>query len=192
MRASTRILTLSALLAALAVPAAAQMPGGAPADAGSFRSSYLKEAYRAVETRVVEWESAWLSGSAEELVTMYTDDAFYFPAGDREGAMGRRAVQASLARQLTGRKELRTRMVDFSASGDMAYYAGRYDFQDALASPTAHHETGTFVLILQHSTRGWNIRSHVEKPDPPQPAAHTADSTATPAAASGAAPPQPR
>ncbi|MDB4951867.1 MAG: hypothetical protein JWM27_4516 [Gemmatimonadetes bacterium] len=189
MRFLARAIAPALLLAACVCgPAAAQIPGGSPSDGGGFRRSYLAEAYRAVDVVVVMWESAWLSSDTHTLAALYTDDAVYFPANARVSASGRGAVERALAGLLPSRKDLEMKMVDFSASGDMAYYAGHYVFKtDPDAGPVGA-ETGTFVLILQHSPRGWRIRSHVEKPDP-------APSSAPPTAAAAqvdSTPPAPR
>jgi uncharacterized protein (TIGR02246 family) len=187
MRATARAIALSTLLTAAAAGGArAQlMPGGAPSEAGSFRRTYLTEAYRAIDILVVQWESAWLSGDMKELMELYTDDAVYLPATSRTVSSGRRAVEATLQTLLPTRKDIHTRMVDFTASGDMAYYAGQYFFQSDTGSGATTNETGTFVFILQHSPRGWRIRSHVEKPDPQ--AAAPAPATASATDTSGAA-----
>jgi uncharacterized protein (TIGR02246 family) len=186
MRASARAFALSVILTAGAAGSAAAqlMPGGSPTEAGSFRRTYLVEAYRAIDILVVQWESAWLSGDMKELMELYTDDAVYLPASAKTVSSGRRAVQATLQTLLPTRKDIHTRMVDFTASGDMAYFAGQYFFQTDSAAGPVRNETGTFVFILQHSPRGWRIRSHVEKPDPdaivPAPAASSAtDAAAT-------------
>jgi uncharacterized protein (TIGR02246 family) len=179
MRATARAIALSALLAtATAAGAAAQMPGGSPGGAGSFRRAYLSEAYRAIDVVVVQWESAWLSGDVKDLMDLYTDDAVYMPASAAKPSAGRRDVQATLQSLFAARKDLHTRMVDFTASGDMAYYAGKYVFQTDPAAGPVRSESGTFVFILEHSPRGWKIRSHVEKPDPDTPLPVPAQATA--------------
>ena len=180
MRATARAIALSVLFtAAAAASAGAQIPGGSPSLSGDSRRGYLSEAYRAVDIVVVQWETAWLSADMKDLMSLYTDDAVYLPASASKASQGRREVQATLQALLPSRKDIHTRMVDFTASGDMAYYAGKYFFQTDPAAGPVRNETGTFVFIFQHQGREWKIRSHVEKPDPDSPPAAPAQTTAT-------------
>lgn len=180
MRATARAIALSVLLtAAAAAGAHAQIPGGSPSMGGDARRGYLSDVYRAVDVVVIKWESAWLSGDVHDLMALYTDDAVYLPASASKAAQGRRDVQATLQALLPSRKDIHTRMVDFTASGDMAYYAGKYFFQTDPAAGPVRNETGTFVFIFQLVGREWKIRSHVEKPDPDSPPAVPVQTTAT-------------
>ncbi len=163
---SLRTLALAALLAGVgAAPAAAQaMPGGAPTDTRAHRRAFLSEVYQNVAALVEAWKAAWEGDDPRALAALYAQDAVLFPY-EGEHAAGRAAVQALLTEQLARSRDLRSVMIDFTASGSLAYYAGRFTYTVQDPAGGTHVASGTYVLVMERDGSRWKIRSHVERPD---------------------------
>ena len=180
----------AALLAAvlLHAPARAQMMGVSSGDSDSQRRQYLGTVYSDIESMVGDWRKAVDADDARRLLEFYHDDAMVLTAGD-SAAKGKTAVRRAMQRLLPMSRGFQTRMTDFTASGDMAYYAGKYIYFLDLPGGVQNVREGTFVMVLFQQGRTWRIRSYVETPDPMLAAAETgAPAPAGTASADTAAP----
>lgn len=191
-----RSILLSLCLAAtLAVPAAshAQLltPGGSPADSREGRRRFLAEVLGNVEVTVSQWREARRARDVEAVLRFYTDDAMLVPFRG-EVMLGRDNLRDALNARLPVESEFRSAMVDFTAGGQMAYYAGQFSYlvtpRDGTEPYTA---SGMYVLLLEQARGGWKIRSHVERPDLDLLDAQRAQSAAATAAPAPATPSSP-
>jgi ketosteroid isomerase-like protein len=156
---------LAAFLAFLAhAPAAAQMMGESSGTVDTQRRQYLGTVYTDVEARVQEWKQSLETDDLRRVMQHYSDDAMIVPAGGA-AVKGKRAVTAAVDSLLKATRGYQTRMTDFSASGEMAYYAGRYTYFVDLPGGESNIREGNFVLVLYQEGRSWRIRSYVEAPD---------------------------
>ncbi|HEX2204258.1 MAG TPA: nuclear transport factor 2 family protein, partial [Longimicrobium sp.] len=172
-RAFRPLLLALPLAVAAHAPAAAQlMPGGEPNSPRAARSVYLAQVRNTVEGVLAEWRQAWEGSDPRALAAFYTDDAVLLRAG-AEPVSGRPMVARALEAALGPVSGVQTVNLDFTASGDAAYYTGKFHrWVDAHGATRA--ESGTFVMVLHHVGRTWKIRSYVEMPDAVPPAAASA------------------
>lgn len=180
MRFSARHLLAAALLLAARPDAAlAQLiPGGAPTDPRATRRAYLTEVFAPVNATLQEWRSAWENDDVRAVLSLMTEDALV-AATEGGVAQGRDAIRTEVEKILPVHSGFRTSTLDFTASGEIAYYAGKFTYLVSRPGEAEMLRTGTFVMVMQHEGRTWRIRSYVEKADPPQTAA-VAEGAASP------------
>jgi ketosteroid isomerase-like protein len=169
MRLSPRPVLLALLLALLChAPLRAQLvPGGEPTDVRAKRELYLAEVLNTVEGVLHDWRRAWEADDLRQLMAFYVEDASLVAAGGQI-VKGRAAVGEALGRLLPAATGLRTTYLDFSASGDLAYYVGHYRYWTEGSGGATLSHSGRFVMALYHAgSRGWKIRSYLEFPDAP-------------------------
>ena len=75
---------------------------------------------------------------------------------------GRGSVADTLATRVGRVKSYHASLLDFTASGGLAYYLGRMSYR--LEGGAGADVTGTFVMVLYLDGRRWKIRSYVERP----------------------------
>jgi ketosteroid isomerase-like protein len=151
---------LAATLAA-AAPARAQIPGDELPQLGRMRLEYLNTTFGDVKGLLADWSTRLARGDARRAAQLFTADGLFSPA---EGwyAQGRAAVADTLAARLPILRGYHTSFLDFSASGNLAYYMGRFRYEHG--PPAASRVvTGTFVMVLYLDGRNWRIRSYVER-----------------------------
>lgn len=159
------LLSLSALSLVPAGGAHAQLltSGGSPGDVRIHRQRYLAEVLRSVETTVGRWREARTAKDAAAAARLYGDDAMFVPYRGKP-SMGA-DLREALAAQFAAESDFRAAMVDFSAGGSLAYYAGEFSYQVHPQGGEPYTAAGIFVLVLEQKDGGWKIRSHLERPD---------------------------
>lgn len=142
-------------------PLAAQIPGSELGDGSRARSEYLEAVFGEVKLILEEWRDALHKGDMKRVRQMFTDDGLFSPA---EGwyVQGREAVVDSLNSRGARVKGYHAALIDFTASGGLAYYLGRVSYQIDTAGG-ARSVAGTFVMVLYQSGRRWKIRSYIER-----------------------------
>lgn len=159
------IVVISAL-AACARPAAAQrgMYGMGEPGAGESRSQFVSEARARVGALLADYESAWGSRDAAGVSRVYADNAVLYPAG---GGMltGRDAIRGYMVKTLPTVAPVSTRMMEFRASGDLAYATVQVTYETTEGG-AAHRYVGTDALLLHHEWTGeWIIVSQLSRPE---------------------------
>jgi ketosteroid isomerase-like protein len=129
------------------------------------RREFTAEMLRDYNALIREWSDALVQGNARTVISLYAEGAYLLLPGG-EPLQGREAIE----RFLTGRQvdviELRTGLVDFSASARMAYALGPFWYQVRDPSGMLHTVTGTLVTVMIMERNRWRIRSHVFQPAP--------------------------
>jgi ketosteroid isomerase-like protein len=162
------------LLLSAAAPALAQIPGGSPSDVRTSRRSYLTQTFAPVHAELSRWAATWEIDDTRTVSSFFTDDVFLSPA-EGAAAQGKAAARELLNKLLPVASDFRISNVDFAASGQMAYYAGRFSRLVSPPGGTQVQHSGTFVAVLYEGGRGgWQIRSYVEKLDAPAATAQAA------------------
>lgn len=145
----------------LAGPVAAQIPGDELPSQSRVRGEYLSATYTDIKQILAEWSEHHQSGDVKKLVRMFTDDGLYSPV-DGWYAQGRQALTDTLTNRLAAVKNYHASLIDFTASGGLAYYLGRMRYRVDGGAGT--DVSGTFVMVFYLSGRTWRIRSYVERP----------------------------
>ncbi|MFL5537718.1 MAG: YybH family protein [Longimicrobiaceae bacterium] len=147
--------------------------------AAEVRRQFEAEARQQVSALLVDYESAWGSRNAGALAGLYASRATFYPA---EGAMrtGRSAIADYFRARLPTVETLRTQMVEFRASGDLAYTTVQVSYA-AGEGAVRHAVAGIDVFVLRRDVLGgWSIVSHLSRVEP---AAATAAGDRAPSAA---------
>lgn len=156
-----------ALLAAVSVLigsprlAAAQIPGDELPQISRVRNQFLQTTYNEVKERLADWEQFQHENDVDQLRSMFTRDGFYSPV---EGwfVEGREALADTLAQRMPRVKGYHASVLDFTASGSLAYCSGRLSY--LLDEPGAARQvSGMFVMVLYQEGRTWRVRSYVER-----------------------------
>ena len=92
---------------------------------------------------------------------MFTDDGLFSPT---EGwyVQGRTALVDTMRLRIPRIQNYHATVIDFTASGGLAYYLGRMSYH-RLGGAGAD-VSGTFIMVLFLDGRRWKIRSYVERP----------------------------
>ncbi len=145
-------------------PLQAQVPNAHLDGVNRIRSKFLEESLREVTTFLVRWRDALASDDAKKVTEYFTEDGF-LSLSRGEAVQGRRDVRSQFEALLPALEGFNSTLIDFTASGGMAYQYGRYTqaIKDERGITTP--ERGTYVLILYRDGRDWKIRSYVERPD---------------------------
>jgi len=148
-------------LLALAGPVAGQIPGDELPVMSRARNDYLANTYGEVKLILAEWQELHSKGDWKRLTRLFTDDALFSPV-DGWYVQGRESLADTLTAR-TGRvKSYHATLLDFTASGGLAYYLGRMSYR--LEGGAGSDVSGTFVMVLYLDGRRWRIRSYVERP----------------------------
>jgi ketosteroid isomerase-like protein len=144
-------LLLPVMTAAMAVlPAAAQPPTSLPVPPE-------------IERVLRDYEKAWGANDAQGLASLFVEDGMALPSG-QPAAKGR----DSIAKAYSGGGGMPTylRVLDYRASGDMAYVVGGY------GQAGQNKDFGKFVLVLRRVDGRWLIAADIENANmrmgPPQ------------------------
>lgn len=147
-----------------AAPLSGQIPGSELPNGSRARTEYLEATYTDVKVLLAEWHDHLKSGDVKKLSRLFTADGLFAPV---EGyyVQGRDAVADSLTSRAARLKGYHATLLDFTASGGLAYYLGRMGYR--LDGPAGGREVnGTFVMVLYQEGRRWRIRSYFERPGP--------------------------
>lgn len=145
-------------------PLQAQAPNSHLDGVNRVKARFLEESLREVTKFLVRWRDALASDDAKKVTEYFTDDGF-LSLSRGESVQGRRDVRSQFESLLPVLEGFNSTLIDFTASGGMAYQYGRYTqlIKDERGITTP--ERGTYVLILYRDGRDWKIRSYVERPD---------------------------
>ncbi len=169
----------SAVLAAVAVcpaPLPAQTsspgaPGGDGRGAGAFLAEYYADVITNMGDAMAEWRTAWREDDLEKTVDAYWEEAqILFP--ERPPIIGQFAIEEFYGELLPAVGEVQTSMIDFDASGRMAFVSGPFFYDVHRATGTPERVEGTHVTVLLRKGRDWKIRSQIFRfnvPEPPPP-----------------------
>ncbi|MBM4185931.1 MAG: nuclear transport factor 2 family protein [Gemmatimonadetes bacterium] len=151
------------LLAAAGWRAEAQIPGSELPNGSRARSEYLEATYTDVKAVLAEWHDHLRGGDVKKLTRLFTADGLYAPI---EGyyVQGRDAVADSLTSRLSRIRGYHASLLDFTASGGLAYYLGRMGYRLDGPGEAGRDVSGTFVMVLYQEGRRWRVRSYLERP----------------------------
>jgi uncharacterized protein (TIGR02246 family) len=132
--------------------------------AAEMRRQFEAEARQQVSALLLDYESAWGSRDVAALARLYAANATLYPA---ESAMltGRAVIEGYFRALLPAADPLRTRMIEFRASGDLAFTTvqATYTLRDGTWQRSV---SNTDVFILRRGTTGsWSIVSHLARPE---------------------------
>lgn len=150
-----------AALGGLASRAGAQVPGDELPSSGRVRLEYLSSTFGEVKELLTEWAARLTRGDGRRVAQLFTADGLFSPP-DGWYVQGRQAIADSLAGRLPQLRGYHTSFLDFTASGNLAYYLGRLRYEHG-PSGRARTVSGTFVMVLYLEGRQWRIRSYVER-----------------------------
>ena len=158
------LVAAAAAVLALAAPLTAQAPGDElPPSMARARGEYLSRTYTDVKQMLVDWQDLHQKNDAVKLGKLFTDDGLFSPV---EGwyVQGRAALVDSMRLRIPRIQGYHSSLIDFTASGGLAYFLGRMSYrrQDGAGVDV----TGTFVMVLYLDGRHWKIRSYIERAGP--------------------------
>ena len=163
MKPPVRLLAAALLVAATALPAAAQgrnVPGATGTDPMGDLGSYKTTVRNEVDAMLAQWRQAWDSDDVKGLAGMYTRDAVLLTSVG-EPVRSRDAIRDRLADVLPKVGTVQTLRVDFGTSGEIAYVSGQVLYEvraDPGAAPAMR--TGTFVVVAERQWDDtWQIQS---------------------------------
>lgn len=144
-------------------PAAAQVPGDELPGIGRIRNEFLTATFTDIKQVLSDWQEHHRKGDVKRLARMFTEDGLFSPASGWY-VQGRSAVADTFAARLGKMRNYHTSLIDFTASGGLAYYLGRMSY--SLGEGAGSDVMGTFVMVLYQEGRSWRVRSYVERPGP--------------------------
>ncbi len=149
------------VLLGAAGPASGQIPGDELPVMSRSRNEFLANTYSDVKQILADWQTFLAKGDAKQLGRLFTEDGLYSPV-DGWYVQGRAALADTLLVRAGRMKNYHVTLLDFTASGGLAYYLGRMRYR--LEGGAGTDVTGTFVMVLYLDGRRWKIRSYVERP----------------------------
>ncbi len=156
-----RVGLVAGLLGAVAGQTVAQIPGDELPVMSRSRNEFLANTYADVKQILAEWQTFHAKGDSKQLARLFTEDGLYSPV-DGWYVQGRGSVADTLVARVGRIKSYHATLLDFTASGGLAYYLGRMSYR--LEGGAGEDVTGTFVMVLYLDGRRWKIRSYVERP----------------------------
>ena len=152
MKAYIPALLCGALLMTAQTVEAQRVPGYS-GDYGMAEAEYRALALKAFQETVGDWTSAVQSRDLDDAMDLYSDQVFAYLDGP---ASGKAAVRAQLQSWLDGINGFTVNLVDFDASGRLAYGSVRLNVVPAGAMSS---EPVTMLFVLRRVGRDWYIRS---------------------------------
>ena len=149
------------VLAGFAGQARCQIPGDELPVMSRSRNEFLANTYADVKQILADWQTFLARGDAKQLGRLFTEDGLYSPV-DGWYVQSRAALADTLLARAGRIKNYHVTLLDFTASGGLAYYLGRMRYRSDAGAGT--DVTGTFVMVLYLDGRRWKIRSYVERP----------------------------
>jgi ketosteroid isomerase-like protein len=157
------IVATALVLSLSAARASAQRPGDELPGYDRARQEYLLMVLADVKTMLGKWrdENTTAGRDRRELPKLLTDDALFSPV---EGwtVQGRDLVRDSLVSRFSRIKGYYLTLLDFTASGSLAFCMGRLAYQldeNSSSRPVA----GTFTMVLWLDGHRWRVRSYLER-----------------------------
>jgi uncharacterized protein (TIGR02246 family) len=160
------ILFVCALLVGSPLAAAAQFPGSHLDGVNRARLDFLASTLQSLTPTISQWKRTMSSDDAHAAADFFLDDGLYSPL-DGTVSQGRSAIEEALVLALPRMGGFSTTMVDFSASGNMAYHFGRFSYAWTTKGGFIETQAGTYVMILYQAGREWKIRAYVERSNAP-------------------------
>ena len=140
--------------------AAAQIPGDEmERGSRSFRASYLSATFEELKPVLNEWRDYH---DFKSLLKIMTEDATYYPV-DGGLLLHKKEIEDSLALRLPRVQGYYSSVTDYSASGGLAYFLGRFSYRLTDAVGKSRELNGSFVMVLFLDGRNWRVRSYVER-----------------------------
>ena len=161
MTSCNRVGFVAGLLLALAGSALAQIPGDELPVMSRSRNEFLANTYAEVKQILADWQALQTKGDAKQVGRLFTEDGLYSPAAGWY-VQGRAALADTLVARIGRVRNYHATLLDFTASGGLAYYLGRMSYR--LEGGAGVDVAGTFVMVLYLDGRRWKIRSYVERP----------------------------
>lgn len=154
------LILAAAAVVGLASPARAQIPGDELPSNARVRNDYLAATYSDVKQILLDWQDFHRANDAVKLGKLFTDDGLFSPV---EGwyVQGRADLVDSMRVRIPRVQNYHSSLIDFTASGGLAYYLGRMNYHRADGAGV--DVAGTFVMVLYLNGRHWKIRSYVER-----------------------------
>lgn len=146
--------------AVFASSSVAQVPGDELPRAGRARTEFLAATLADVKLVMTEWLNNHRQADGAGLARMFTDDGLFSPAGGWS-VQGRKTIADTLVARIAKVKSYHATLLDFTASGGLAYYLGRMSYH--LEEGPGLDVRGTFVMVLYQEGRRWKVRSYVER-----------------------------
>lgn len=152
----------AALAVVLSNSVAAQVPGSELPNAARARNEYLETTYADVKLVLAEWTDQIRSHDVKRLGRLFTADGLFAPV---EGfyVQGRDPIIDSLTSRAGRVRGYHASLIDFTASGGLAYYLGRMGYHLGDGRGGGRDVNGTFVMVLYQEGRRWKIRSYIER-----------------------------
>lgn len=156
-----------ALLLSLASagPVLGQLPGSGLPSARSQTQRFLADVDAEIQPMFIRWKRAWEADDAGAVAALFDADGFYAPA-DGPTARGREEIVGVLRQALPTRRLFRRTVADFTASGSLAYYSGRFSYQVDPVRGSTYTLEGNYMLVFHRAGRSWLIRGYLEAADP--------------------------
>lgn len=159
-------------------------PGGDGRGAGAFLAEYYADVIVNMTAAMSTWRMAWRQDDVAGTIDAYWENAqVFFPASPP--VAGTAALQQFYTELLPDVGEMQTSMVDFDASGRMAFVSGPYYYEVPRAGLTPERSEGTHVTLLTRHGKKWGIRSQIFSTDEPAEYVPAFEQPANPGASSG-------
>ncbi|MFN0177762.1 MAG: YybH family protein [Gemmatimonadales bacterium] len=143
-------------------PVAAQIPGDELGSGSRARSEYLETTYGDVKLLLAEWQESIQKHDIKRMSRLFTTDGLFAPI---EGyyVQGREAIADTLTGRSPRVRGYHASLIDFTASGGLAYYLGRVGYRLDDGKGSGRDVNGTFVMVLYQEGRRWRVRSYIER-----------------------------
>lgn len=149
------------MVAAGAGTASAQVVPGAPAvDWERSRAEYTHAMLGDYNELITEWREAIEAGESRRSAEHYTEGAVLI-IGGQSPVQGRDSIRTYLEGIHATLVDIRTGLVDFVASDNLAFASGPVLYRYRDASGAIHSLTGNHVTVVTRQGRRWRIRSQV-------------------------------
>lgn len=152
------------VLVAMTAPADAQRPRARDGGEAGWRESYLAEVKTSLGHTITALKHAFLADRIEEVVSQFAAGATFFPTRG-EPLYGPQEIRPALQRRMRRYGGMTFVEKDWTASGSLAYFAGRYFYGPTHIGGEA--EQGDFTMVLVREGTTWRIRSWLERVDGP-------------------------
>jgi len=126
------------------------------------RLEFLDNVRKALGKTLDQLKEAVQRSDTTRALDQFVDGALY-SGSDGVNHYGFDGLREGLGARLARSGGLALTLLDFTASGALAYQYGRYTY--AAGPDGSGFEEGTYVIVMQQDGRGYKIRSFVERAD---------------------------
>ncbi|MEZ4585130.1 MAG: nuclear transport factor 2 family protein [Gemmatimonadales bacterium] len=126
------------------------------------RLEFLDNVRRAVGKTLDQLKEAVQRTDTTKALDLFVDGALY-TGSDGINHYGFDGIRDGIGARVERSGGLALTVLDFTASGALAYQYGRYTY--AAGPDGTGFEEGTYVLVMQQDGRGYKIRSFIERAD---------------------------